>query len=311
MILHDLEYAAPESVVEAVTLLTERGGGRALAGGQSLLADLKSPDLTSGNGTSGNGRSGDGRSGAGTARGGAPFRLVDLRRIPRLHGIDRSAGGTLRIGAMTTLAEIAESAVVWAANPSLADAAAAVGDPQVRNRGTIGGNIATRDRPTDLPAVALSGLARLHLTGPGGDRTASAEEYFAANGEDGGDAGHDLIVSVEFPALTEREMSVFNKIADRAARSPLSAVAVWAECADDGGVMACRIGVVGATRRPTRLHGVEAALADTLPTAETIRAAIRAVPVQEFVDDEAASAAYRAHLTNALVQRSFDQILAN
>ncbi|KIF07652.1 hypothetical protein PL81_00720, partial [Streptomyces sp. RSD-27] len=127
MILTEFDYARPASLDEALGLLAGPPGARVLAGGQSLLPDL--------------------RTGADRAR-----LLVDVRHLAQLRGVAQD-GAELRIGALTTLAELAVHPLVLAGAPELAAAARANGDPQVRNLGTVGGNLAAGGRPTDLPVA--------------------------------------------------------------------------------------------------------------------------------------------------------------
>lgn len=140
MILTEFDYVRPVALDEALTLLAGAPGARVLAGGQSLLPDL--------------------RSGADRAR-----LLVDVRHLEELRGIARTADG-LRIGALTTLAELAAHPLVSAEAPELAAAARANGDPQVRNLGTAGGNLAAGGRATDLPVAAIAAGAVVELAAP-------------------------------------------------------------------------------------------------------------------------------------------------
>src|SRR3989442_10049122 len=153
MLLREVEYARPKSVAEAVTLLSGRENARPLAGGQSLINVMKvrvaSPDL-----------------------------LVDLAGIGDLRGIEAGKDSSLEIGAMTTYAEIIESEEVRSARPILAEVAVTIADVQVRNRGTIGGNICSND-PTNHFAPLLSALgAELTILGAGGERTVGTDEFF-------------------------------------------------------------------------------------------------------------------------------------
>ena len=127
MLLSELDYARPESVEEAVGLLSGREDARALAGGQSLVNVMKT-------------------------RVASPALVVDLGRIKALTGIKRTSGG-LEIGAMTTYATIVGSADVAAERPILAEVARTIADVQVRNRGTIGGNVCSNDPTNHLPPL--------------------------------------------------------------------------------------------------------------------------------------------------------------
>lgn len=265
MILTEFDYVRPVGLDEALTLLSGTPGARVLAGGQSLLPDL--------------------RTGADRAR-----LLVDVRRIEELRGITRGPGG-LRIGALTTLAELSADALVLAGAPELSAAARANGDPQVRNLGTVGGNLAAAGRATDLPVAAIAADALVELAGPGGLSTVPAEE-FAASGAPAGTVITALLVPDAGRA------GAFEKTADRATRYPVCATAV--RVTPDGP----RIAVTGATARPVRLRGVEGRLRGGPYTTDAVLAAFRAEPRELFVPGRGTSAEYLGHLAGVLTARA-------
>jgi aerobic carbon-monoxide dehydrogenase medium subunit len=153
MIPPRFEYHAPKSVGEAVALLGQLGSeAKLLAGGHSLLPMMK-------------------------LRFAQPAHLIDINRIPELRGI-REAGGTVVIGAMTSENELIASPIVQAKLPLLAEAAKLIADPQVRNRGTIGGDIAHGDPGNDHPALSIAIEASFVLEGPNGRRTVAADAFF-------------------------------------------------------------------------------------------------------------------------------------
>jgi carbon-monoxide dehydrogenase medium subunit len=152
MLLREVEYARPTSVQEAVRLLGEQDGARPLAGGQTLINVMK-------------------------ARAASPDALVDLADLSELKGIELSADGTLAIGAMTTYTEIIDS-VEARARPILGEVCAQIADVQVRNRGTIGGNVCSNDPTNHLPPVLVAAGATMTIVGPDGERTVPAEEFF-------------------------------------------------------------------------------------------------------------------------------------
>jgi aerobic carbon-monoxide dehydrogenase medium subunit len=152
MLLREVEYARPASVEEAVRLLSEHDGARALAGGQTLINVMK-------------------------ARAASPDVLVDLNGLPELKGIDLGADGTLSIGAMATYTDLLESAEARA-RPILGEVCAHIADVQVRNRGTIGGNVCSNDPTNHLPPLMVALGATMHITGQNGDRAVPAEEFF-------------------------------------------------------------------------------------------------------------------------------------
>jgi aerobic carbon-monoxide dehydrogenase medium subunit len=152
VLLREVEYAKPASVADALSLLAANDGARALAGGQTLINVMK-------------------------ARAASPDVLVDLNGLDDLKGIELAGDGTLTIGAMTTYTEVMESAEAKA-RPILAEVVGTIADVQVRNRGTVGGNVCANDPTNHLPPLMTAIGARFHIVGAGGDREVSAEEFF-------------------------------------------------------------------------------------------------------------------------------------
>lgn len=147
-----VEYARPASLEEALELLGSSDGVRALAGGQTIVSVMK-------------------------ARAAAPDGLVDLARLEELKGIELGSDGSLELGAMTTLAEIGASPEARA-RPILPEVCAQIADTQVRNRGTVGGNICANDPTNHLPPLMVALGATMEITGLAGVRVVSAEEFF-------------------------------------------------------------------------------------------------------------------------------------
>jgi aerobic carbon-monoxide dehydrogenase medium subunit len=152
MLLREVEYARPASVQEAVRLLSVHDGARALAGGQTLINVMK-------------------------ARAASPDFLVDLNRLEELKGIDLGSDGTVSIGAMVTYTELMGSAEARA-RPILGDVCAQIADVQVRNRGTVGGNVCSNDPTNHLPPLLASLGATMHIAGQNGERSVPAAEFF-------------------------------------------------------------------------------------------------------------------------------------
>src|SRR5258708_40164921 len=153
MIPPSFEYHAPTSAGEAINLLSVLGSeAKLLAGGHSLLPMIK-------------------------LRFAQPAHLIDLNRIDSLRGV-REQGGQIVIGAMTTESDIISSALLQQKVPLLPEAARQIADPQVRNRGTIGGDIAHGDPANDRPALCLALQATFTLEGPKGHRSVKAENFF-------------------------------------------------------------------------------------------------------------------------------------
>ncbi|MGW7438250.1 FAD binding domain-containing protein [Streptomyces sp. NPDC054849] len=270
MILTEFDYVRPAGLDEALSLLSGTRGARVLAGGQSLLPGL--------------------RTGAEHAR-----LLVDIRQLAELRGVGRTPDGPrLRIGACTTLAELAADPLVLAEAPELAAAARSNGDPQVRNLGTVGGNLAAAGRATDLPVAALAADAVVELAGPGGRSTLTAEEFAA-----GGAPAGTVLTALLVPAAGRA--AAFEKTADRATRYPVCAVAV--RITPDGP----RIAVTGATSRALRLRGVEDRLRGGPYGTDAVLAAFRAEPRELFVPGRGTSAEYLGHLAGVLTARALQR----
>ena len=152
MLLREVEYAKPSSVAEALTILASNDGARALAGGQTLINVMK-------------------------ARAASPDALVDLNGLEELKGIELAADGTLSIGPMATCTDLALSAEAKA-RPILGEVCAQIADVQVRNRGTIGGNLCSNDPTNHLPPVMVAIGAQMTIAGQAGERVVSADEFF-------------------------------------------------------------------------------------------------------------------------------------
>src|SRR5213593_1599998 len=152
MLLREVEYARPTSVDEAVRLLEANDGARALAGGQTLINVMK-------------------------ARAASPDVLVDLNGLEELKGIDLGPDGIVSIGAMATYSELTGSAEARA-RPMLGEVCAQIADVQVRNRGTVGGNVCSNDPTNHLPPLMVAVGATMTVLGQGGERQVRAEEFF-------------------------------------------------------------------------------------------------------------------------------------
>lgn len=259
--MYDFDYRRPATLPEAAALLSQDEDARALAGGQTLIPTLKQ-------------------------RLAQPTILVDLSAIPALRAITAEDGG-LRIGAMATHAAVAGSAVVRAVLPGLADLAAHIGDPQVRNRGTIGGSVANADPAADYPAalLALDAVIRTDR------RDVAAGDFFTGLFETALAPG-EIVTSIRFDAA---EHARYAKAPHPASRYALAGVFV----ARRGGQV--RVAVTGVADRVFRWAGAEAAL-----SADFSAAALSGLtlPADGLNADMHASAEYRAHLAGVLARRA-------
>ena len=273
------DYYRASSVAEAVSLLQEHDDAKVLAGGHSLIPMMK-------------------------LRLAQPPVLIDLGQLSELRGISRSNDGGVRIGAMTTYAEIANADTGLGA---LTDACAIIGDRQVRNRGTIGGNLAHNDPAGDLPAVALALGAQMEAVGADGTRTISAADFIVDLLETNLKED-EVLTSISFPASGS---SAYAKFENPASGYAICGVAAMVELADDGTVSNCTVAVNGASDYAQRLSEVEDALTGQAATSENIAAAAAgAGEGLEFLSDIHADEAYRAHLTKVLTRRALEEAVA-
>jgi carbon-monoxide dehydrogenase medium subunit len=272
-------YHRAGSLADAQRLLAANPGARLLAGGHSLLPLLK-------------------------LRLASPEALVDIGRIAELKGISES-GGRVRIGAVTTHAEIAASGLVRSRCPVLADAAGRIGDPAVRNRGTIGGSISHADPGADLPVVLVALAAGIEIAGTGGTRTVPAHEFFVglmttALGAD------EIVTAVSVPAIAAGQGAAYVKFAHPASRyAVIGAAAVVS--VDANAIGSARVVVGGLVPRPARLESVEQALIGQPATGATAQAAAAGTSGSlgdDVMGDVFASAEYRRAVAGTYVARA-------
>lgn len=260
--MHNFDYHQPADVNEAARLLKDNPDARLLAGGHTLLPSLKQ-------------------------RLAAPGALVDLGQLSDLRGVRRD-GDDLIIGALTCHAAVAGDAAVKDAIPALADLAEAIGDPQVRNRGTIGGSIANHDPAADYPAAVL-GLGATIKTDR---REISVDDFFTGLLSTALDDA-EIITAVSFPIP---QQAGYAKFPQPASRYALVGVFVAQTAA---GV---RVAVTGAGANGVfRSAELETALAKDFSAAAAAQAQI---PAANLASDIHASAEYRAHLVGVMAQRA-------
>jgi aerobic carbon-monoxide dehydrogenase medium subunit len=273
------DYYPATSVAEAHQLLAAHPGAKLLAGGQSLIPIMK-------------------------LRLASPEAVIDIGRVAELRGISKR-DSTLRIGALTTHAELASSDVVRQAAPALAEAAAQVGDPAVRNRGTIGGNVAHADPASDLPAVLVALDATIAVIGPRGGRDIAAADFFTgvmttALGDD------EILAAVSVPVQAGGQGSAYVKFAHPASRYAVIGVAASVSVAK-GVCSAARVSAVGLVSHARRLPAVEKALQGQKPT-DTMIADAAARTIGDLAGDASgdifASAEYRAAMAPVYVRRA-------
>jgi carbon-monoxide dehydrogenase medium subunit len=262
MLLREVAYARPSSLAEALDLLAADDGARALAGGQTLINVMK-------------------------ARAGSPDTLVDLAAIDDLKGIELGTDGTLEIGAMTTYTEIIASSEARA-RPILGEVCAKIADVQVRNRGTIGGNVCTNDPTNHLPPLLAALDAEFAIADAAGERTVSAEEFFlgvymtaVATGE--------LLTRIRIPAGRNDGFA--------AVTLGVEGTCIVSAAASVNGGARIALGCVDA---------VPVVLTPASPEAEGVRQAVRDANL-EPPSDVHASSDYRRHLAEVLAVRAIEQ----
>jgi carbon-monoxide dehydrogenase medium subunit len=257
--MHNFSYQRPASLAEAAKLLS--GEAKLLAGGMTLLPTLKQ-------------------------RLAQPPALVDLGAVAELKGI-KAEGSGLTIGAMTTHAEVAHSAEVKRTIPALAALAEGIGDPQVRNRGTIGGSISNADPAADYPA-GLVGLGATVITNK---RKIAADDFFKGLFETALGDG-EIVTAVSFP---KPEKAGYAKFPNPASRYAMVGVFV---AKTGGGV---RVAVTGAGPSVFRVAEMEKALAGNF-SADAIKGI--KVAATNLNSDMHGSAEYRAHLVSVMAGRA-------
>lgn len=270
------EYSLPTTIDEAVESLAS-ADAKVLAGGQSLIPLL-------------------------SLRLGRFDRLVDLRKIPDLHG-SALVNGSLRVGAMTTQADAELDPEVAAQVPLMAAALPHIGHFQIRNRGTIGGSIAHADPAAELPAVAMALDATLEIVGPDGVRRIPASEFFVSTFMTALDDS-ELVAAVEFPVWGPG----CGFAVDEMARRHGDFAIVGAMCGvqvDGGNITRAAISMFGVDSTPVRCSGAETGLVGAAVEGLDVSAVGQAAVVDlDPPSDVHGSAAYRRSVGAALVGRA-------
>jgi len=262
VLLREVEYSKPSSVAEALATLASNDGARALAGGQTLINVMK-------------------------ARAASPDALVDLGSLEELKGIELAGDGTLSIGPMTTYSEIMASAEARA-RPILGEVCAQIADVQVRNRGTIGGNICANDPTNHLPPLMVAVGAEMTIAGAGGERVVPADDFFVGVYLTAVGPG-ELLTKITIPAGKQDGFAAVTLGVD--------GTCIANAAASLNGSLRIALGCVDAV--PVLL---EPASADE----DAVRKAVRAVEL-EPPSDVHASSEYRSHLAEVLAVRAMRQ----
>src|SRR5918993_1230097 len=266
MLLSAVEYARPSTVEDAVRLLSAHDGARALAGGQTLTNVMK-------------------------ARAAAPDVLIDLNGLDELRTISRPGDGSLELGAMTTLSQMIRSSEVAEARPILGEVASQIADVQVRNRGTMGGNICSNDPTNHLPPLVAALDASMTVRGADGERSVSASDFFlgvymTAVGEG------ELLTAVSVPAAANAADGFASVTVGRDGTCLANAAACLAEDS-----VRIALGCVDA---------VPVLLTPTSSDESSVRRAVQEADIDP-PSDVHASSEYRRHLAEVCAVRAVDK----
>ncbi|HEX6481656.1 MAG TPA: xanthine dehydrogenase family protein subunit M [Ktedonobacteraceae bacterium] len=273
------DYYPAASVDEAISLLQQYGDeAKLLAGGHSLLPTMK-------------------------LRLAQPGVLIDIGRINGLSYI-REENGVVHVGALATYATLAHSDVLRTHFALLSDAASVLGDPQVRNRGTIGGAIAHADPAADMTAIVMALRADIAVKGPNGERTIKADDFFVdifttALQPD------EIVTELRFAILPAHSGTAYMKLENKASHYAVVGCAAVITLGDDGKCSSASLTITGAAVKPTRASSTESALVGgSLDEATVANAASHAANGLELVSDIHGSQAYRADMTKVMMRRA-------
>ena len=274
MIPVQFEYKRAATIDEAISMLGD-SDAKLLAGGHSLVPLMK-------------------------LRLSEPGTLIDIARIPGLSGV-RQKDGKIEIGATTVHHDVATSELLRRLAPVVAEAAQEIGDPQVRNRGTLGGSIAHADPAADMPAVMVALDAEVHLKGPNGWRAVKAGDFFQdLFTVDMAEA--EVIAGVQFAPITT---AAYAKLHQKASHYAIVGVCAALQMSD-GVCQSARIAITGASTHAKRLTAVEGALAGKRLDAATVQAAaaLASDALEDVNSDIHASEAYRRAMAAVFTRKA-------
>lgn len=283
----DFNYERAESVEHAVTLISEHADEETelLAGGHSLIPTIKT-----------------GLANVDT--------IIDIGELDAIEGIEEDDDST-RIGAMTRYADIVSHDGLWENVTVIAEAAEEIGDIQVRNMGTIGGNVAHADPASDLPAAVLASNAQLVAQGPSGERQIDADDYFQMMYTTALES-NEILTRVEVPHLGSTDAGAYVKKPSQS--SGFAVIGVAAVLQTDGEkIESARVAVNGAMDHAVRLDTVEEAVVGEPLTEDAVESAAEhagdSLDVNMMMSDNQASAKYRQSLLSDYTARAFNSAL--
>lgn len=277
MLLPRVAYARPATVEGALSLLAENDNARALAGGQTLVNVMK-------------------------LRFAAPDVVVDLGRIPGLADIEVAPDGEVVLGSMATYADIERDERLASVRPVLGRVASVIADVQVRNRGTIGGNLCSNDPTNHFPPLAVALGATMTIAGPGGEREVSAEEFFAGVYMTAVEPG-ELLTRIRIPAPAAGEGGGFASMT--IGKEGTGIVNVAARVRVNGTITEPRVAIGCVAAVPVRATGMEELLAGAAPSEPGVALAAQGLGASlDPPSDVHASADYRRHLAEVIAVRA-------
>ncbi len=273
------DYHSASSVDEAIALMQQYGDdAKFLAGGHSLIPTMK-------------------------LRLAQPAHIVDLNKISGLSYI-REEDGAVAVGALTRYTAIENSEVLKQHFALLPEGTSVIGDPQVRNRGTIGGSIAHSDPAADMPGIVLALKADILVQGPNGVRTIKADDFFTGMFETALNPD-ELVTEIRFAIPPAHTGSAYMKLANKASHYAVAGCAAVVTLDNDGTCSAASVVITGASVKPSRASGVESVLVGKkLDEASVAGAASHAAEGLEFVEDIHGSKAYRAQMSAVMARRA-------
>jgi aerobic carbon-monoxide dehydrogenase medium subunit len=274
------DYHAPSTLAEALALMEQyQDDAKVLAGSMSLVPLLK-------------------------LRLASPKHLIDLRRLPGMSGIWES-GSTLQIGAMTTHHDIATSALIKSKLPMMAEAAAQIGDAQIRNRGTIGGSLAHADPSADWPAVTMALDATVHLVGKKGERALKVEQFITGTLTSALEPG-ELVAQVRVPVPGKHTGAAYEKLPHPASRFAIVGVAALLTV-DGGKIASARVAVTGIGAKAARSAAVERAVTGAADQKAVDAAAAHVIDGLDLRADATGSADYKAQLAKVTARKALHE----
>lgn len=278
------DYYRPKNLKEATALLKKTKDAKLLAGGHSLLPAMK-------------------------LRVSSPAAVIDIGRLKGLDGI-KVGKSSIKLGALTTHAAVAESKVVRKSCEILSEAAGLIGDLQVRNRGTIGGSLAHADPAADYPTVMLALEAEITATGQKGTRTIPARKFFVELLTTAL-KGSEILTEVSVPVMGKGQGGAYLKHRHPASSYAVAGVAAIVGLKNDH-VKSVRLVVGGVTETPVLVESVAEALIGRKPTAKDVNeaAALVSGALENPLGDLYASGEYRIHLATVLAGRALTAAIA-